>query len=34
TNKGLLNPSLPSPKGPYRHKMLDFVGDVSLCPQR
>ncbi|GJV89843.1 ribonucleoside-diphosphate reductase large subunit [Tanacetum coccineum] len=30
TSKGLLNPFLPSPKWPCRHKMLDSVGDVSL----
>ncbi|KAK1423138.1 hypothetical protein QVD17_18433 [Tagetes erecta] len=30
TGKGLLNPPLRSPEEPCRHKILDFIGDVSL----
>ncbi|KAI3825151.1 hypothetical protein L1987_06627 [Smallanthus sonchifolius] len=30
TSKGLLNPPLRSPEEPCRHKILDFIGDVSL----
>ncbi|XP_076941493.1 putative UDP-3-O-acyl-N-acetylglucosamine deacetylase 1, mitochondrial [Bidens hawaiensis] len=30
TNSGLLNPPLRSPEEPCRHKILDFIGDVSL----
>ncbi|MFS7899449.1 putative UDP-3-O-acyl-N-acetylglucosamine deacetylase [Helianthus anomalus] len=29
-SKGLLNPPLRSPEEPCRHKVLDFIGDVSL----
>ncbi|XP_076909681.1 putative UDP-3-O-acyl-N-acetylglucosamine deacetylase 1, mitochondrial [Bidens hawaiensis] len=30
TSNGLLNPPLRSPEEPCRHKILDFIGDVSL----
>ncbi|KAI3502530.1 hypothetical protein L1887_30651 [Cichorium endivia] len=30
TSKGLMNPPLRSPEEPCRHKILDFIGDVSL----
>nr|XP_043607119.1 probable UDP-3-O-acyl-N-acetylglucosamine deacetylase 1, mitochondrial isoform X2 [Erigeron canadensis] len=30
TSKGLLNPPLRSPEEPCSHKILDFIGDVSL----